>query len=304
MPTIEHIPTIDGTLAPERKLDVTASDVPALFGAHFWKTTYGLFREKIGAAEISEQESAFLERGHDVEPIVLAKFTKDNPKWCVWPAKEYLRDPDHHLGATPDAYAEDSDKKFVVLEIKTISSFEMKRGRWTEASPPESVLLQTLTQMHLAAADYGLVLAFDLDRWKLMPPYRVDRYLEVENEIEARAQKFMEAVRDGHEPGPDFARDGALIAARYLKTERKEIDLRGDNRMGELCQQYLDVSAVLRKFQDRRSEVAAEIASKIEDAEVALVNGYKLTNKLIHRRAHQVAESSYRKLSISEEDGE
>lgn len=302
-PTIEHTALKEGELAHElRRLVVSGSESAALFGSHLWKTGYGLFREKIGAAEISPQESAFLERGHDVEPIARRKFAEQNPKWKVWAANEFLHDREHHLGAHPDAYGEDEEGKFVCIEIKCASGFELKRGRYTDASPPEHVLLQNLTQMYLADAHYGLVILFDLDAWRIKTVYRVDRYPEVENEIANRAKKFMEAVRDGHEPGPDFERDGALLAARYLKGEPgKEIDLRADNRMPELCREYLDVSAEIKNGQARREAVVAEIATKIEDAEIALIHGYNLSNKLIHRRAHMVAETSFRKLSIRSE---
>src|ERR1700756_613941 len=90
-----------------RREDITASDVGALFGAHPYKTMFGLYREKRGDLAMPERDTAQLERGQDLEPVVLEKLKKQYPSWTIKPAREYVRDPDCHLGATPDAYGED-----------------------------------------------------------------------------------------------------------------------------------------------------------------------------------------------------
>jgi predicted phage-related endonuclease len=246
----------------------------------------------------------FIERGKDCEPIILAKFIKQHPDWKnVRPARMYLRDRDRCIGCHPDAEGEDPDGKLVCLEFKTVSGFELKR-RWSEASPPEHILLQALTQRILTNADYVLVVALDADRWELRID-RVDPYPEVEAEIIKRAQLFMADVNAGHEPSADYARDGALIAARYLKGEpNRTVDLRHDNRVGELCKNFLECKAGLKALNEQRDTIVAELADKLKDAEIGLVNGFKLTNKLVHKKSYVVSATDYRRLLITPDDDE
>jgi hypothetical protein len=193
----------------------------------------------------------------------------------------------------------------VVYELKVVSSFEFKR-RWSEGTPPEAILLQTLTQLHLTDAAYGFVVPFDPDAWALRPPYRVDRFPEVEAEIRKRAAAFMLDIAAGREPSPDYARDAGLIAARFRNsTPDKVIDLRGDNRAAELCHQYLDIADKSKALAELREAVTAELQSKIGDAEIAQVDGFSsVTFRRIDRRAYQVPATSYRKLRVIAEKDE
>lgn len=301
--TVERIPITDhASWIALRREDFTAHDAGALFGVHAYRTLYAVYHEKRGAEFTAVRETAWLRRGRELEPIIVQKLRDKFPDWKFRLPNEYLRNRQHRLGCTPDVYATDPNDLDVTVQLKTVSPYELKR-HWTESTLPEWILLQNLTELMLTDAAYGWVVAFDIDKWEIREPYRVDRYPEVESEIAKRAEIFMAAVDAGIEPSVDFGRDAALLAARFNRpTPGKTVDLRADNRAPELCRAYLDYGEQIKELNEKRDAINAELTEKIGDAEIAQIVGFDVTRKTISRKGYFVKPTSYPKLNIVAED--
>lgn len=300
MPVTRYPITDRSEWLDRRRQDVTAHDVGALFGVHPYKTVYGLFHEKRGLA-LNDTDTPFKQRGRDLEPIIVKCLQRRHPDWEFQAANEYLRDDEFRLGCSPDVYARVTNGIDAVCQLKVVSSWEWKR-RWSGGVPPEWILLQNLTELHLTNAKFGLIVPFDVDAWDIRDLYRVDRFPDVENEIAVRAASFMLAVVTGQEPKADWARDAGTVAARWpVATVGKSVDLTGDNRAPELCRDYLDVGDKLSNLKTQQKAIAAELQAKIGDAEIAQITGYEVTFKTINRRGYTVKPTSYRQLSVDSE---
>jgi predicted phage-related endonuclease len=107
---IERRPIISRTEWLEwRKPFVTASQVPALFGAHPYLTALKLYMEKSGV-EFPEQDDPVMRRGRLLEPAVGLAVAEERPEWTIRPAKEFFCDNDRRIAATPDFFIEGEER--------------------------------------------------------------------------------------------------------------------------------------------------------------------------------------------------
>ena len=124
------------TIAPEseqhwldlRTQDLTSTDVAALFGLSPYKTLFELWHEKNSGAIVRLTENDRMRWGRRLEATVAQGILEDMD-WCGREMKEYVRLPEHRIGASFDwrvhtaqdatGFASDSNDD-AILEIKTV----------------------------------------------------------------------------------------------------------------------------------------------------------------------------------------
>jgi predicted phage-related endonuclease len=292
-----------------RQEDITASVVAALWMLHPYETIYGLAAQRTGLHMPEPRSSPILSRGREFQEVVGRYLKRDHPGWKIRPGNVYLRDPKLRLGGTPDFFCSTEDKRKGVIEAKTVASLAFRRN-WSEGVPGW-ISLQTLTCAMLERADFGLVAALVVDPWHWPPElheYMVPRHPEAEQRIIEGVQNFWAALARKEMPTPDFTKDGALISAMFPHcTPGKTVDLSTDNRMPELLAEHARLKAEQRELEKRVKALATEAKEKIGDAEVAIVNGWRVTCKEVHVKEKVVPPYSYRLLNATpdkEQDSE
>jgi len=287
-----------------RRQDVTASVVGALFGVHPYESALGLYLDKSGI-EIDrrrEREASLedvLERGRIYEPVVAAMAAVKHPNWRILPAKEYLRDPEIQLGASPDFYVESDDGRGV-LQVKTVTPRAAKT-HWSDG-PPFWIQLQTLTEMLLDGASWGAVACWVIDPYRRpdVEFFPVPRHPAAEDRIRAATASFWADMAAGNAPGPDYKQDAALLAALCPATvTAKAIDLSGDNRLPALLVERAAIKETIGIHETRVKEIETEVRHKMGDAEIARLPGWYLTMKDITRKAHTVKETTFKQLRVT-----
>src|SRR5262249_50750286 len=149
-----HITSEQQWLA-ERRKDVTASVMGALFGVDNHRTLGELHAEKSGLDLRRDENEGALDRGRFYEPYAIAQIARLRPDWRIEKADDYLRDTRHRIGATIDARIIDGRGRRGVLEIKTVYRPIYMRD-WLDGTViPFPVTLQVATQMMLDDADFG-----------------------------------------------------------------------------------------------------------------------------------------------------
>lgn len=284
-----------------RKRDVTASVVAALFGAHPYETSLGLYAAKSGV-EMPEPDSAVLRRGRLLEGAVAAAVSEQHPEWRIEKATEYLRDPDLRLGATPDFYIHGDPRGLGILQAKTVAPSAFRK-HWTDGMPPFWIALQNATEMMLEPeAAFGVVAALVIDPFKLdCAIYPIPRHAGAEQRIRDAVAAFWQDLDAGREPSPDYGRDADLVAALYpAETPAKAIDLSGDNMLPVLLAERAELKARIAADEKRAKEIETEIKFKMQDAEIGTCGGFNITFKTQHRKAFSVPASSSRVLRIAD----
>jgi predicted phage-related endonuclease len=291
-----------------RKPNVGASEVGVLFGKHPYQTYAGLTAEKKGH-EFPAKDSGPLRRGRWYEPGVAKAVAEVRPNWIITPCNLYYTDPALRLGATPDFLIHEKDQigdVFGCLQTKTVERSAFNKY-WTETTPPFWVTLQVLTEMMLSEATFGAVAAgiFDPHNPEIHI-YDVPRHADAEGRIRGAVREFWRNLEAGVEPKLDFANDGSLLSVLYPHHEPgKTVDLRGDNRIGELLDAREKLHYEIKDAKARFSEIETEIKAKLKDAEFALVRGWRsITFKTQERAGYSVPATSFRVLRAVREQAE
>jgi predicted phage-related endonuclease len=284
-----------------REQDITASVVAALFGVHPYETVYGIASRLAGLKLSEPRSSPVMSRGREFQEVVGRYLQRNHETWKIRAANVYLRDPALRLGATPDFFCTDPElglRVNGVIEAKTVASLAFRQN-WADGVP-QWIILQTLVCAMLAKAKFAIIAAMVVDPYRWPPElheFYVPRHEEAEKRIRETVAKFWAALERKEMPAPDFARDGGLIAAMFPHTTPgKTVDLTGDNRMPDLLAERAKVKAQIADLEKFEKTLTNEIKEKIGDAEVAIVNGWRVTLKEINVKEKITPPYTYRLL--------
>lgn len=284
-----------------RKQDVTASVMGALFGCHPYVTALRLYAEKRGTEfEPLDSDSKILRRGRWLEPAVANAAHELRPDWHFQRATDYLRDPDLHLGATPDYYVANGAMRTGILQIKTVAPSVWERDWHKGAEPPLWVLLQASTEMMLSEASFAAVAVM------LVDPHAMDiaivelpRNLAVEAKIVLAVREFWKRVEIGAEPEPDFGRDRDVLRALHpVAIAGKLIDLRAANDLPGMLAERADMLQTIKDLEAQIEIIETDLIYRIGEHEGALVDGFKISYKVVNVAGYTVQPRSSRQLRI------
>jgi predicted phage-related endonuclease len=291
-----------------REIDVTASAIGCLLGVHDYITPYQYWARKSGLVEDQIEQNAAMERGNDLEPIVLTRVRRKHPEWTVTAPCLYFRDPAARVGATPDAFVVCPERGPGVIQVKTTvdSIFRDKwRGEDGEVSPPLWICAQTIIEAHLTGAKWAAVAVMVLSGYGAgLDVHLID--IPINRKLVSRmydaAADFWRRVSENDPPEADFGRDARTIAAIYADDDGTQVDLSANNRVGQIM---VARDELKKREADGRD---AEKARKAYDAELILLlgnaararlaDGRILEAKTIRRGSYTVAETSYRQIRV------
>jgi len=257
---------------------VGAGEVAALFDASPWLTHFELWQRKAGNVATPE----FNARNPDGTPVnsrihwgvKLEKLIVDEAceRWGYEPVKTPKRvDNGAGLGGHPDKQVWCPERKAkVTLEVKTVDWLERKK--WGD-EPPAHYLIQPNTYAGLLATPYFDVIVMVLGGNTDLERHQYDFRPKLYAETERRVAEFWATVRANKPPKPDYTRDGSTLSEMYDPADTV-IDLRRDNRMPELCQEYLDAKEAERVAGCLVDAAKAEILEKLGSNAAAMVEGY------------------------------
>ena len=289
--TVERIPADDrAAWLALRKQDVTASEVAALFGAHPYKTAYQVYAEKTGASD-GVGDNPAMRRGRILEPAVAEAWFEERRERLV-KCHDYLRSPEHRIGATPDYQRPCGEP----VEIKTVAP--EKWDEWSEA-PPLAYQLQALVQAMLMGAPRAWIAVLVDNRAKDFHVFEVPRHPAAEAKIIANVATFWRQVAAGEAPAPDYARDGAAIAAMFPPTNPDVVDLSESNSLPAILEERSALKARVAEVKKRLDEIDAEIVAALAGHEEARVNRWRITNKIQHRKETILKASSFAVLRVA-----
>jgi predicted phage-related endonuclease len=303
---IERHPVPPGMrLHPLRAQDLTASDVGAVLGCDPYKSPLRVYAEKAGLVA-PEAGNKAMQRGNWLEGGVFEAVKDERPTWRIVRPNLYLRDPDLHLGATPDGIAEDEENPQGIINIqaKVVSARSFERN-WQDG-PPLNYQLQVATENYLLDAGTGYVAALVLTEFAAdLRLFEVPRHDDAEARIRQAAREFWTNIREGRQPAPDYSRDADVIAALHPRVvAAPPLDLSADNRMPDILAEREALKATLEVEKERLDAIDAEIRNKLGTAEVAELPGWRITLKEQSRKEHFVRATTFRKLLVTKKEGE
>ncbi|MDQ0510932.1 YqaJ viral recombinase family nuclease [Ancylobacter amanitiformis] len=292
-----------------RKNDITASVVGALFGVHDYQTPFGLYALKTGLTAEDPEETDAMKRGRLLEPVAVQLLREQHPEWKITHntgrGAAYLRDASVNLGATVDVFVECPVRGLGVVQVKSVEAGTFRR-KWVDAethetTPPLWIVLQTLTEAHLAGAAWGavapLVVSYGID----MPLIDIPIHQEMIKRIRGQVRNFWTMVEEDQEPDADFSKDAALIQRLYTQDDGSSVDLSG-NRIVQILAEREKLKEVERagaSAEKARKTIDTEIINMLGNATTGrMSDGTEVTAKTTHRKGYEVKPSSYRSVKV------
>lgn len=257
---------------------VGAGEVSALFDANPWLTRFELWQRKAGNIAVPEFNSrnpdgtpsnSRIHWGVKLEALIVEEACE---RWGYEPLPTPKRvDNGAGLGGHPDRLAQCRERGIGVIEVKTVDWLERKK--WGD-EPPSHYLIQPNTYAGLLAVEWFDVIVMVLGGNTDLERHQYDFRPKLYVEAELRVAEFWTSIRAGKSPKPDYRRDGDALAELYASPDDTIIDLRLDNRMPELLQEYLDAKEAERTASHRVDAAKAEILEKLGTNSAAMVDGY------------------------------
>jgi predicted phage-related endonuclease len=284
---------------------LSATQVPALFGASPYLTRWMLARHFIHGDEIDGPEDSRMSFGKKMQPIVLEQAAADLHL-------EVIQNRDDHylrrglLGCTRDAEIICPDRGPGALECKCVYDYGVWMRDWAGGKrPPRHYEIQCQQQMAVGAGDgsepfqWGVIAA-----WVCGEMHYFERkpLPDLWAAIEIEAARFFEDVAAGREGDPFGAPiEAPLLNRLFPVIEAKRVDFTAREDAAALAQDVADwqywktQEAAAKKSADR---LGAKIKGLMTDAEEGLfANGIRVTQKTVRRAGYTVKPSQYNTLS-------
>lgn len=289
-----------------RKAGIGGSEIGVLLGVSRWRQSpHGLWLIKSGRSS-DERSTAYMERGSDIEPIILRKFSKDTGIAIRRQGMVASRRNPHML-FNADALAADGS----IVEAKLVSQYA--RPDWIdevtgERRPPLDYEWQVRHGCAVMGRAQGYVAALDADSWEL------DIYV-----IEAGAGDFQvcdEATRDfwrhveADEPPPiDYA---TASAEEMLARFREMVDPGAiaeaalpEAALADLARlkEIRAMGSAYRRREKEEKEIKTRITMQIGDKEfLGVPDGRGGLRPVAHWKS--VAETKFRQKDLEAEQPE
>lgn len=308
----------------ERFTGLGSSDAAAVIGQSHWKSRFALWAEKKHRADLSPEESVFLKKGHQLEPLIAADYVEATGRDLVdlgsWTIRRSKRWP--WMICTHDRLILpcDGNKGTGVLSAKAVlSRFGRARDQWAEllAADPgderarhllaEQVRLdyQTQIQHEMIVSDlqWG-----DLGIWFPDQPLLIVHFDRNEAFcdylIEEERAFWVESIVGDVVPEVDGDASTTKAVKQLYGAQKEGVTVDLDDEQVTLADERVALKERIKADEKRLSEVENAIKVRIGDAEIGLLpDGRSFSFRKVHRDGYAVAPVDYRELRLKKAPG-
>ena len=290
-----------------RQKGIGGSDIAGILGLSPYKSALSVYMDKIDTDIRDEEENIPAELGLELEPFMSKKFKtwilkEEGLEIDLKEMKYILQDDkiDYFL-VNLDRYFEHPTRGFCPVEIKTTTEF--KRKSWTEDEVPDEYYMQVQHQMMIIGPECKWCYLIVLIGNRTVKVYPIPRNNEVIKDLRARGTDFWENfVQKKIAPAPDGS-DSAGDALKDLYPEEypeKQMVLsdKDEDDLANEMQRYDGVNMKLKELKKEAESIKQIVKSKIQDAELMMVCGRKVTYKTVNVGEQIRKPYSFRKLDM------
>jgi putative phage-type endonuclease len=252
----------------DRAVDVTSTEIAALFGISPYLTKYELWHRKnnkdLGQFEANER----MRWGTRLQDSIAQGVAEDNG-FKIRKMSEYIRLVDFNAGSSFDFIVTDPDP-MKLLEIKNVDGLAFKEGWLVDGDnveAPPHIELQVQYQMWVSGQTKAVIAALVGGNRVVLIDREADK--EVQAKIEKVLSEFWESISLGKEPEPDFKRDAEFVASLYKKAV-KDTEIFADDEVSAMAREYKRWGDVEKKAKETKAEYKAKILIKVGTASKVL----------------------------------
>jgi len=282
----------------ERSVDVTSTEVSALFDMNPYLTSFELFHRKHQGLVVEIEETERMRWGTRLEATIAQGVAEDRG-WTIAPLKSYARSRALKMGSSFDYEVLDPERGIGILEIKNVDS-RVYRDNWEKDEAPGHIELQLQHQLEIYEGDYGwgaiAALVGGNEPVVLMRDY--DK--EVGAAIRRKIGLFWADVEAGRTPEPRFPQDAkAVIRMHSFADPLKVHDGTGDVRLEALVSDYVACGEAEKSAAAAKDSAKAQILEIIGEAEKANLAGYRISAGMVGPARVEYDRAGYRGFRVT-----
>ena len=249
-----------------RLLDVTSTEVSALFNLNPYQTEFELYHQKKDKVVVNIDDNERMAWGRRLEDSIALEFA-DRNKFKVEQFDVYMRNPETRMGSSFD-YKIVSEEEPMILEIKNVDALAYRKN-WIEHNedniePPEHIALQLQHQLEITGYNVGYIVA--LVGGNTMKVVKSKRDPEIGKLLTEKVKNFWEKIQSGTEPNPDYTKDAQYIMKNLCNQADASTILNADPEMDQLIADYIAVNAEYKSLNTTRDAIKAQILSMSQNA--------------------------------------
>lgn len=288
-----RVTTLTAAQAADRANKLGASDCAPALGLSKWKSPLALYLEKTGELPPDEIENDAIEWGVRLEPVVRQKYAEVTDRVVRLPTATVTHVDYPWMVCHPDGVTDDGR----LYEGKT-AAFMEGWGEAGSADVPQEyylqcqhsmIVLSSVIERPVEVADLAVLFA-----GRTFRIYEIPADLEIQQMIIAGEAEFIERIKAGTPPAPDYnARDTKRLLQRLYPGTNGEI-VTADDTAEAYLRAYEDASDRAKLFGTTADcNKAAMLFLMGEASELKFRDGRALRRKLVQKKAYEVSATSY-----------
>lgn len=286
-----------------RTVDITSTEVSALFGLSPYTTEFEVWHHKKNKTSAEFTENTRMKWGNRLESAIAQGIAEDMG-WYVEPFKSYIRIPELRLGSSFDfgIYKDGNIATTYpseLLEIKNVDGLAFKNGWLTDDSgnieAPAHIELQAQHQMLVSGLKTLYIGA--LVGGNEVTLIKRTASEEIQSAIAEKVDAFWESVERNEPPKPDFAKDYAFIKSIYSHAEPNSI-VEPTPQIDDLVRRYKAVQTEVKQWSEKQDAIKAELLTLIGEAEKCKGEGYSISAGIVGETEISYTRKAYRNLRL------
>ena len=249
-----------------RLLDVTSTEVSALFDLNPYLTEFELYHQKKDKVVINIDDNERMMWGRHLEDSIALGFA-EKYKMKVEQFDVYMRDPETRMGSSFD-YKIVSEEEPMILEIKNVDGLAYRKN-WIEhdeynIEPPEHIALQLQHQLEITGYNVGYIVA--LVGGNTMKVVRSERDPRIGKLLKGKVENFWERIKLGVPPDVDYTRNSRYIIKNLCNQADAGVTLEADEEMDKLIDDYYAINKEHVSLGKTKDSIKAQILERSQNA--------------------------------------
>lgn len=283
-----------------RKGYIGGSDASAILGFNPYKSSFGIYTEKVLGVTEDLSDNVHIEFGNKMEPIIREWFPQAflKAEGVAIEVSEYPYMIQHptipYLSANLDGLMVHPELGQGLIEIKTAGENQWKK--WQDDEIPEQYYCQIAHYLGVTGLPYAYVVALVGKKllWKFIP--RNENFITLMNY--QLVEFWNKHIVAKEAPLPAGLEDDTKTLKRLYGSEEpgKLVELHDHQ---EDYNRYKELAKELKELGMEQEAIKQKFMQALGDAEIGFVGSKKVTWKTTHRKGYEVAPTSFRAMRIN-----
>ncbi len=273
MTTVSIPITDEQSWLENRLLDVTSTEVSALYDLSPYQTEFELYHQKKEKHVVRIEENERMTWGKRLEDSI-AHGAAETMGWDISKFDVYMSNPETRLGSSFD-YKINKSNKFDqpedgvgILEIKNVDGVAYRKN-WKDdgngnIEAPEHIELQIQHQMEVADINWCALVALVGGNTQKIIFRKRDR--AIGEDLTKKVAAFWEKVKAGTPPSIDYLRDAEYMIKTLHNQADAGVILNADEDLDKLIDDYNTINREVHSLGKTKESIKAQILERSQKA--------------------------------------